>query len=629
MQRLRTRNFLGILVSVMALAIVVVAGSKSGQTAYADATPTISGTVSFNSAPAPLNSIHNGVDVSFFDSQNVERSAQTNAFGQYTKDATQFTQGVYTTGLSYNAPYPQENSATTGMPNSFLLRSNTAAFTYQNADVTQNFDFTTKSITVTVKDQNGTPVSGREVHVTNVGTSTVTTSDQSLVYTAADARLESQGVTDNNGIATVKVFAGPTYSVCVFPGYVYTDRYCTTSNITVTSDTTAEINYPQPPTISGHIQFNGAGFAVGHGSVVLTSPSVSGDSIVRTADTDANSNYSINAAQLFARSYGEWLQYNVADNQNNSALTGIPNTFLLKSNGAILTYGYTNTVRDLSFATSKIAVTVKDTSGNPVSTQVYLNSVGDNTVTTTDSSASFTLPNGQGQSTNHTNASGVATVAIFNGVQHNACAVIQNVEYCVPVTISGDSSVLIAPPPGTPTNLTAASPTNKPVLNWQAASGAVTYRIYRDNTYIGSTASLTYTDTAASDGAHSYFVKAMNTVIEGAASNTVSVVVDTARPVMAFTTPSSFAGPFTSGPNVTVTAADSGSGLQILVIHVYNSANQLLSLCGTATPAQLTAGTMSCDLTSLPNGTYSIKAGSFDNAGNNKTLNSGSFTIAS
>jgi len=627
MQRLRTRNFLGALVSVVALAIVLIAGGHTGHT-YADSNPTISGTVSFNHTPAPLNTIHNGVDVSFFDVQNVERSAQTNAFGQYTKDASQFALGTYTTGLSYNAPYPQENSATTGMPNSFLLSSTTPAFTYQNSSITQDFDFTTRQVTVTVKDQNGAPVVGREVHVTNVGTSTVTTSDQSLTYTSPNARIESQGVTDSNGVATVKVFSGPTYSICVLNGYIYTNMYCTANNVTVTGDTTAEIDYPQPPTISGQVRFNGNGFTVGHGLVVLTSPSVSGDSVVRTADTDANSNYSINAAQLFASSYGEWLQYNVADNQNNSAITGIPNTFLLKSNGAIVNYGYTNAVRDLSFATSKVAVTVKDTNGNPVSTAVYLNSVGDNTVTTTDNSATFTLPNGQGQSSNHTNASGVATVAIFNGVQHNACATIQNVEYCVPVNITSDSSVLIAPPPGTPANLAAVTPTNKPVLTWSAASGAVSYHVYRDGTFVGNTTSLTYTDTTATDGSHNYTVKAMNAVIEGAASNAVTVLVDTARPVMAYTSPTSFTGPFTTGPTVTVTAADSGSGLQTLVIHVYNSANQLLSICGTATPAQLAAGNMSCDLSTLPNGSYSIKAGSFDNAGNNKTISSGSFTIA-
>jgi len=103
--------------------------------------------------------------------------------------------------------------------------------------------------------------------------------------------------------------------------------------------------------------------------------------------------------------------------------------------------------------------------------------------------------------------------------------------------------------------------------------------------------------------------------------------LDTTRPTIAFTAPASFAGPFATGPTVSVAASDSGSGLASLVIHVYNSSNQLLNICGSANATQLAAGSLSCDLSSLANGTYSIKAGTFDNAGNNKTITSGTFTI--
>jgi hypothetical protein len=629
MQRIRfNKKFMGVLTGILALAMVLVAGVQGRHAAFADPNPTISGTLSFNSNPAPLNSIRNGVDIGFIASNGVERGARTDAFGNYSADATQFSPDDYKAQLSYNAPYPQENSATTGMPNSFLMLSNAPVLNYQYNSITQNFDFATKTVAVTVKDANGNPVQGREVQVTNVGAGTVTTSDQAITFSAANARLESQGITNANGVATVSVFAGPTYSICVRTGYIYPDSYCAASNVTVTDNTSAEIDYQQPPTISGQVRFNGTGFQTGQGSVVFTIPTVSGDNVVGSANTDASSNYSFSAVNLFARSYGEWLQYNVAYNQNNSAVTGIPNTFLLKSVGTVLDYGYTNVTKDLSFTTSKLAVTVKDANGNPINTHVYVTSTGDNTVTTSDNSTTFNLPNGQGQSSNPT-SNGVATVAIFNGVQYNACAGIQNVEYCTPVNINGESTALIAPKPGTPSNLTITSPTMKPVLSWTGVSDAASYKIYRDNTYVGTTTSTTYADTTAADGTHTYFVKAANVVIEGAASNSVNTVVDTARPILGFTAPTSFTGPFTVGPTVTVTGSDSGSGLQILVIHVYNSANQLLSICGTATPTQLAAGTMSCDLSSLPNGTYSIKAGSFDNAGNNKTISSGSFTIAS
>lgn len=182
--------------------------------------------------------------------------------------------------------------------------------------------------------------------------------------------------------------------------------------------------------------------------------------------------------------------------------------------------------------------------------------------------------------------------------------------------------------PAAPTGLVAASPTKQPVLTWSAVAGANSYKVYRNGSHIASPAGTTYTDTTAPNGTVSYYVTAVSNGIESSPSNTINVLVDTVRPVMAYTAPASFSTPFTTGPTVTVTASDSGSGLQILVIHVYNSANQLLSICGTATPAQLSAGMMSCDLSPLPNGTYSIKAGSFDLAGNNKTISSGSFTIS-
>jgi hypothetical protein len=92
-------------------------------------------------------------------------------------------------------------------------------------------------------------------------------------------------------------------------------------------------------------------------------------------------------------------------------------------------------------------------------------------------------------------------------------------------------------------------------------------------------------------------------------------------------TPTDLSVPLAVGPTITVTATDAGSGLGALVIHIYNSSNTLLSTCGSATVAQLAAGTMSCNTSGLPDGTYTIKAGATDKATNNQTVVK-TFTIA-
>jgi len=181
-----------------------------------------------------------------------------------------------------------------------------------------------------------------------------------------------------------------------------------------------------------------------------------------------------------------------------------------------------------------------------------------------------------------------------------------------------------------PTGLSVTSPTRSPAaLSWNAVAGATYYNVYRNGTLIDtiSSGNTSYMDNTASEGTNSYYVTAKNGADESGPSNTVSVVYDKTRPAAAFTAPSSFTGPFVAGPVVTVTASDSGSGLGLMAIHVYTSSNQLLTTCGSATPAQLAAGTMSCNMSSLAPGTYYIKAGATDKAGNNQTINSGSFTI--
>lgn len=108
----------------------------------------------------------------------------------------------------------------------------------------------------------------------------------------------------------------------------------------------------------------------------------------------------------------------------------------------------------------------------------------------------------------------------------------------------------------------------------------------------------------------------------------VPFTLDNTRPTLAFTAPVDFSTPFKAGPTVSIHGSDA-NGLSALVIHVYNSANVLQTQACSATAAELTSGNLSCNLSTLSDGTYYVKAGSNDKAGNNQTIQSPNFTIDS
>jgi hypothetical protein len=116
--------------------------------------------------------------------------------------------------------------------------------------------------------------------------------------------------------------------------------------------------------------------------------------------------------------------------------------------------------------------------------------------------------------------------------------------------------------------------------------------------------------------------------LAGNKSGTITFTVDTTRPDLSFVAPTDFSTPFTAGPEVKVKAFDP-NGLSVLVVHVYdNTTGKLLAspMC-TAIATDLADGTLTCDLSGLPDGTYYIKAGTNDTAGNNQTVTSATFTV--
>ena len=101
----------------------------------------------------------------------------------------------------------------------------------------------------------------------------------------------------------------------------------------------------------------------------------------------------------------------------------------------------------------------------------------------------------------------------------------------VTVTVTFD----VTPPP-TPALPAAVSPTRaKPVLAWQASSGAATYSVRRDGAVVGTTAATSFTDGAlAADGTYLYTVTALDAAGNESAPQPqpVTVAYDTTPPAV-------------------------------------------------------------------------------------------------
>ena len=92
---------------------------------------------------------------------------------------------------------------------------------------------------------------------------------------------------------------------------------------------------------------------------------------------------------------------------------------------------------------------------------------------------------------------------------------------------SAPASTQISVRPQAPTGLSAPTPTQTPVLSWNAVAGATSYNIYRDGTKIDSASSPSYTDSSAAVGPHTYQVTAVTGGLESDPSNSANVLVGT------------------------------------------------------------------------------------------------------
>ncbi len=512
---------------------------------------------------------------------------------------------------------------------SLILLQNSFSIDLSGGDVSQNLQIPTVSVRVKVLDSNGNPLSGVSVYSQsangNGGTTALFPGDSGENIIRANT---SNITTDANGAAILTSVVGAIYgtdsqnSICAM---IASGNVCLTSSVTLSDNANVTIQQPAQNTFSGTLTDN-----AGHPVQQTVAIYDSNYNPVGVSIPDTNGNFSIAAAPgLYKlRIYG-------------TSLGGMNNLNMWQS-GYLVDLSNGSVSQNLQIKTVAVHVTVLDSNNNPLSgVSVFSQSANGNGGTTS------LYPNDPGETIYQANTyvvttdgSGAATITSLVGAtygtdsQNSICAVISGSNVCLAsaVTLIGDTNLVIrvqSPTPAIPTNLTGPTPAMLPVLSWTASTGATSYNIYRNGTKIGTTTTTTYTDnsTLTNGSNYSYYVTAANSSGESSSSNAITVTVDKTRPVIAFTAPSSLSGTFTTGPIVTITSTDA-SGLQSMAIHVYTSANVLLNTCGSATTAQLSAGTMSCSLASLANGSYFIKAGAFDKAGNNDTIVSSNFTIS-
>ena len=96
-------------------------------------------------------------------------------------------------------------------------------------------------------------------------------------------------------------------------------------------------------------------------------------------------------------------------------------------------------------------------------------------------------------------------------------------------TVSGQNKAVTSKPAAPVVKIGNSATSGKPMLTWNAVSGATSYKVYRatsqNGTYslLGSVTTTTYVNTGAKDGVTYYYkVKAVNSAGESAYSNTVS-----------------------------------------------------------------------------------------------------------
>ncbi len=177
-------------------------------------------------------------------------------------------------------------------------------------------------------------------------------------------------------------------------------------------------------------------------------------------------------------------------------------------------------------------------------------------------------------------------------------------------------------PPSVPTGLSALAPnSNLVTLSWTPStdtggSGLAGYRIYRNNTQIGTNTTNSYSDNQVSGStAYSYKVAAYDSATPANVSALSAAKSITTPDTLKPSTPTGLAGLAASPTQVNLSwnAATDTGGSGLAGYRIYRNGS-LLATRGTATTYS--------DTTATNNTTYSYKVAAYDNAGNTSSQSS-------
>lgn len=176
----------------------------------------------------------------------------------------------------------------------------------------------------------------------------------------------------------------------------------------------------------------------------------------------------------------------------------------------------------------------------------------------------------------YTNAQGTVSLPVIKGVKYQSSAstslnyvraLVNGQRYFytgASMELNNDTTIIIIIPPLTPTNLTGPTYTNSmPSLSWNSSGLSDSFNVYRDGVKIGSVLQNQYTDSLSENGSHNYQVTAVYAGKESLRSNPITIVYDTAQPMieLLFDRQANANGWYNSAVTASFVCADSLSGI--------------------------------------------------------------------